>query len=101
MIFKKSDPMDFFFGNVSRLVSGVFFPVTVFPHWLQHVAWALPLTHALEGVRLTLLTGASLRSITGSLVYLVVFSLVALPVSTVVFRYAVAHAKTNGTLVHY
>jgi len=101
MVFKRGDPVEFLFGNASRVFSGVFFPVAVFPGWLQRVAWALPLTHALEGMRRTLLMGASLPSIAGSLLYLVLFSLISLPISIVLFRYAVANAKVNGTLVHY
>lgn len=101
MIFKKGDPVDFLFGSLSRVFSGVFFPVTVFPVWLQYVAWALPLTHALEGIRLTLLVGAPLHAIAGHLWYLVIFSLVTLPLSIIIFGHAVKHAKINGTLIHY
>jgi len=101
MVFKKGDPIDFIFGGASRVFSGVFFPVSVFPGWLQSIAWALPLTHSLEGVRRTLLTGAPLSAISGTLLYLAVFSLVTLPLSIMAFRYAVGHAKMHGTLIHY
>jgi ABC-2 type transport system permease protein len=29
----------------------VYYPVTVLPHWLQHVAWLLPPTYVFEGMR--------------------------------------------------
>src|SRR3974390_2071929 len=29
----------------------VYYPVAVLPHWLQHVAWALPPTYVFEGMR--------------------------------------------------
>jgi ABC-2 type transport system permease protein len=29
----------------------VYYPVSVLPHWLQYVAWALPPTYVLEGMR--------------------------------------------------
>ena len=29
----------------------VYYPVTVLPHWLQYVAWALPPTYVFEGMR--------------------------------------------------
>jgi ABC-2 type transport system permease protein len=32
-------------------LSCVYYPVSVLPHWLQIVAWSLPLTCVLEGMR--------------------------------------------------
>jgi ABC-2 type transport system permease protein len=29
----------------------VYYPVSVLPHWLQYVAWALPPTYVFEGMR--------------------------------------------------
>jgi ABC-2 type transport system permease protein len=33
----------------------VYYPVTVLPYWLQHVAWALPPTYVFEGMRALLI----------------------------------------------
>jgi len=35
-------------------VSGIYYPVSVLPHWLQYVAWALPSAHVFEGMRAVL-----------------------------------------------
>jgi ABC-2 type transport system permease protein len=32
-------------------ISAVYYPVSILPHWLQHVAWALPSTYVFEGMR--------------------------------------------------
>ena len=32
-------------------VSGVYYPITVLPHWLQVVAWGLPPAYIFEGMR--------------------------------------------------
>jgi len=32
-------------------VSGIYYPISVLPHWLQYVAWALPSAHVFEGMR--------------------------------------------------
>ncbi len=40
-------------------LSGVFYPVTVLPDWLQVVAHALPSTYVFEGMRAALFTGAT------------------------------------------
>jgi ABC-2 type transport system permease protein len=33
----------------------IYYPVTVLPHWLQYVAWALPPTYVFEGMRALLM----------------------------------------------
>ncbi len=33
----------------------IYYPVTVLPHWLQHVAWSLPPTYVFEGMRALLI----------------------------------------------
>jgi ABC-2 type transport system permease protein len=33
----------------------VYYPVSVLPHWLQYVAWALPPTYVFEGMRTLLI----------------------------------------------
>ncbi len=37
--------------RVIPLLSGAFFPITLFPPWLQTLAWCLPMTHALQLAR--------------------------------------------------
>ena len=32
-------------------VSGVYYPVTVLPHWMQAIAWGLPPAYVFEGMR--------------------------------------------------
>jgi len=36
-------------------LSCIYYPVTVLPHWLQYVAWALPPTYLFEGMRALLM----------------------------------------------
>ena len=38
-------------------VSAVYYPVSILPGWLQHVAWALPSTYVFEGMRAVLFSG--------------------------------------------
>ena len=37
-------------------ISAVYYPVSILPDWLQHVAWALPSTYVFEGMRAVLFT---------------------------------------------
>jgi len=43
----------------SVLMSGFVFPIEAIPHWLQPVAWALPMTYFVEAIRGLTLKGAS------------------------------------------
>src|SRR6266566_9089733 len=38
-------------------ISAVFYPVSILPDWLQHIAWALPSTYVFEGMRAVLFSG--------------------------------------------
>jgi ABC-2 type transport system permease protein len=38
-------------------VSGIYYPISVLPEWLQMVAWALPSAHVFEGMRAVLVDG--------------------------------------------
>jgi ABC-2 type transport system permease protein len=38
-------------------ISAVYYPVSILPSWLQHVAWGLPSTYVFEGMRAVLFSG--------------------------------------------
>ena len=38
-------------------ISGIYYPISVLPDWLQYVAWALPSAHVFEGMRAVLADG--------------------------------------------
>lgn len=44
----------------SFLFCGVFFEVTRFPEWVQHIAWALPMTHFIHTVRPLMVPGMTI-----------------------------------------
>jgi ABC-2 type transport system permease protein len=76
------------------------FPVNILPPWLQLVARLNPVTYALEGTRAALLQGASLAAVERSLVVLLLFAAVLLPISITVFGWALRRTKVTGTLTH-
>jgi ABC-2 type transport system permease protein len=45
---------------IAAPVSGIYYPVSVLPGWLQAVAWCLPTSHVFEGMRAVLLDGTFL-----------------------------------------
>jgi ABC-2 type transport system permease protein len=101
MVIKKGNPLNWIFINLSWLVGGVYYPIAVLPDWLKKMSYFLPITYALEGMRMALLKGSSLMSLLPNVMPLVVFSTLLLPVSLGVFRFAVKRAKIEGSLIQY
>jgi len=101
MVFKRGDPLSVFFGVVSMLLGGVFYPVGELPTWLQKLSYFLPITHGLDGLRNILLKGMSFSEIIPQIAALLVFLALFGPLSLFCFKRAVIRAKREGTLVQY
>lgn len=101
MVFKRGDPINWLVGNLSILLGGVYYPITILPQWLQKFSYLLPLTYSLRAVRKALLQGHSIRSLSSDVMALLIFSAFMIPVSLFVFKYAVRKAKIEGSLIHY
>lgn len=101
MVFKRGSPIAWLFGGLSWLLSGVLYPVTVLPLWLQPVSALLPTTYAIEGMRAALLRAAPWVEIWHSLGPLLLFALVLVPLSLLSFAYATRYARVAGTLAQY
>jgi ABC-2 type transport system permease protein len=80
------------------LFSGVYFPISVLPEWMQPIARISPATYVLEGMRATLLDGASTGTLLGHLGRLVLIGVIAIPVGLAIFRRAEKYAKLTGKL---
>ncbi len=101
MVLKRGDPITWVFTNLSWLLGGLYYPVSVLPDWLQKLSYLLPLTYALEGMRLALLKGAPISELLPHISALVVFAAIMLPISVLCFKYAVKKAKRDGSLTQY
>jgi ABC-2 type transport system permease protein len=101
VVFKKGNPVAWLLTISSSLLGGVYFPSTVLPHWLQRVSTWVPMTHCLDALRGTLLQGKGMNGIEGSLAILGIWSLVGLPLSSLMFLLAVRRGRRMGSLGHY
>jgi ABC-2 type transport system permease protein len=102
MILKRGDPAGWLFTGLSALLGGLYYPVSVLPEWLRHVSYLLPVTYSLEGMRLALLKGNSVRELLfPNIMALILFSCVMMPLSVFIFGHAVRRAKKEGSLTHY
>lgn len=100
LLFKRGNPAKWFLLGVSSVAAGMLFPISILPDWLQFVARLNPVTYALDAMRAALLGGAQLHAVWQPLVVLLFFSAILLPLSMIIFAWALRRTKTTGTLMH-
>ena len=100
ILFKRGNPAKWIVLGVSGLVGGMMYPVAVLPASLQILARLIPVTYSLEGMRAALLAGAGWRELWPSIGALLVFAVILIPLSFVIFAWALRRTKVTGTLTH-
>lgn len=80
------------------LISGVYYPTTVLPEWMQTLAVFSPVTYVLNGTRSAILDGAPLNELMQYILPLILLGVVALPVGIRAFKAAENYAKRTGKL---
>ena len=101
MVFKKGNPLNWIFVNLSYLLGGVLYPISVLPNWLEKISYFLPITYSLEGMRMALIKGYSTHDLLPNIIPLIGFTVVLLPLSMFVFDLSVKRAKMEGSLIQY
>ncbi len=101
LLFMRGNPAKWLLLGLSGVLGGMMYPVSVLPHWLQVLARLLPVTYSLEGLRAALLNGAGFGELWHSIRVLLLFAAVLLPVSCLVFSWALRRTKITGTLSHF
>jgi ABC-2 type transport system permease protein len=95
---EKGEQVTMIFGSVLLLVSGVYYPVTVLPEWMQAIAKVSPVTYALQGVRAAMIDGASVSELWSSIWPLLIMGVVLIPFGLWVFNVGERYAKRTGRL---
>jgi ABC-2 type transport system permease protein len=95
---EKGAQLGFIAQGMLLVVSGVYYPVSVMPDWMQAIATISPATYALHGIRATVLDGAGLGDVWGDLWPLLLLGVVSIPLGLAVFRAGERYAKRNGKL---
>lgn len=101
LLVKRGEAITTVSGYIVALITGVFFPVSLMPNWLQKLAAMIPLTTALEGMRFALLRGSNLADLAPLIMRLAIFAVVLLAGGLAGFNLAVSVAKRNGSLTQY
>jgi ABC-2 type transport system permease protein len=74
----------------------IYYPVTVLPHWLQYVAWALPPTYVFEGMRALLIEHVFRADL---MVSALAINAVLLVASFATFLALLRSARRHGSLI--
>jgi ABC-2 type transport system permease protein len=83
---------------IMLLVSGVYYPVSVLPEFLQKLSVLSPATYVLDGTRLALLEGMSTRQLWPFIWPTLIMGIIAIPLGLWVFGMAERYAKRAGKL---
>lgn len=100
LLFKRGNPAKWILLGLSGLLGGMMYPVSILPRSLQAIARLIPITYSLEGMRAALLGGAGFAKLWPSIVALLIFAVILLPLSFFVFSWALRRTKITGTLTH-
>ena len=80
------------------VVSGVYYPVSVLPQWMQWLSTISPATYALRGMRHAILDGQDVGQLWGDLWPLLLIGAIAVPLGLEIFRRGELYAKRHGKL---
>jgi ABC-2 type transport system permease protein len=95
---EKGAQLGFVAQGLLLVVSGVYYPVSVMPEWMQWLANVSPATYALEGIRRAVLDDAGVGDVWGDLWPLLAMGAVAIPLGLAIFRAGERYAKRTGKL---
>jgi ABC-2 type transport system permease protein len=95
---EKGTQLGFVAQGLLLVVSGVYYPVSVLPQWMQALSVISPATYALRGCRAAIINGAGLTDLWTEIWALLVIGAVSVPLGLLIFRTGERYAKKHGKL---
>jgi ABC-2 type transport system permease protein len=80
------------------LISGVYFPVSVLPAWMQPISHLSPATYVLSGIREVLIKQPSGAVMAQTLIPLAAIGILTIPIGVWIFSRSERYAKRTGHL---
>jgi ABC-2 type transport system permease protein len=93
---EKGAQLGFVGQGMLLVVSGVYYPVSVLPGWMEWLSQISPATYALRGIRASILDGAGLAW--ADVWPLLVIGALSIPLGLFIFSIGERHAKRHGKL---
>jgi ABC-2 type transport system permease protein len=101
LVLKQGNPVNWIVSGASLVLGGVFYPTSSLPDALQAVSQVLPITHALEILRRSLLLGEGLDTLWPRFAALTALVLIYLPLGLWACHVAVDRAREDGSLAEF
>ena len=95
---EKGTQVGYIAQGLMLVVSGVYYPVSVLPTWMEWISKISPATYALRGIRSAILEGKGLTALWGDVWPLIVIGVVSIPLGLEIFRRGERYAKQHGKL---
>ena len=95
---EKGTQLGFIAQGLLLVISGVYYPVSVLPQWMQWLSVVSPATYTLEGARKAVLDGAGVAALWGEIWPLLLIGVIAIPAGLAVFAQGERYAKRHGRL---
>jgi ABC-2 type transport system permease protein len=95
---ERGEEMTFVISSILLLVSGVYYPISVLPDWMEPLATISPATYVLEGMRAALLEGTPTTALGPSILPILILGALTVPLGVAVFGWAERYAKRTGRL---
>jgi len=93
---EKGAQLGFVAQGLLLVVSGVYYPVSVMPGWMQAMSHISPATYALNGIRRAILDGSPATA--RDLLPLLAMGAITIPLGLAIFRAGERYAKRHGKL---
>ncbi|HLY31168.1 MAG TPA: ABC transporter permease [Ktedonobacterales bacterium] len=90
--------MAFIIRAALLLVSGVYYPISVLPNWMQPFAYISPVTYLLDGLRMSIQSGSNVIQLWHDIWPLLLCGVVCVPLGMFIFGVAERYAKRTGKL---
>ena len=95
---EKGTQLGFIAQGLLLVISGVYYPVSVLPQWMQWLSVFSPATYTLEGARKAVLDGAGVAALWSEIWPLLLIGVIAIPAGLAVFAQGERYAKRHGRL---
>jgi ABC-2 type transport system permease protein len=93
---EKGAQLGFVAQGMLLVISGVYYPVSVLPEWMQWISKISPATYALRGCRASIIDGAPLAW--ANVWPLLIIAVLATPIGLAIFKVGERYAKRHGKL---
>ena len=95
---ERGEEMTFVISSILLLVSGVYYPISVLPDWMEPIATISPATYVLAGMRAALLEGTPTVALGPAILPILVLGALSIPIGIAVFGWGERYAKRTGRL---